>query len=287
MASRYLAEGATDLNTTASWKSTVDGATGASVPTTADDVLITEGSQVVNTNPTTLNVDLESVNVTRGFTGQLGESGTPLTIACSNSANSVFTLNGGGRAHYITAGTAGIDRLRVSVPAGSTVYLTGGTFVIVEVLSGNVVVASGATVTNLRGYGSGVITARSGTAFTTAILQDSSRLKTERSVTTGLLAGNSHMTTMEAAGSGTIIRITANATLNAQSSGTFAQIDQHGGIATPEGARVPVPVTLFNLYAGVAYESSGLSSFTIGTKGTTGGPSFNQWTTGPGGTKAA
>lgn len=286
MATRYLAEGSTDLNVTASWRATIDGATGQTVPTAGDTVYITEGSQIVNTNPTTLNVDLEYVEVTRGFTGDLGESGTPLTIACSNSGDSVFVLNSGGRYSYITAGTANIDRLKIAVPAGSKVYLTGGTFTLVEVYSGDVIVSGSATVTTLRHYG-GTVTARAGTAFTTAIVQNGAILRSERSITTGLLAGDSRTVMMEAAGSGTLIRVTGNAWFNPQSSGTFAQIDQHGGVITPEGARFPVPVTLLNLYQGVAYSSVGQSKLNVGTAGDVGGGSLQDWTTGSGGTKAA
>lgn len=286
MASRYLAADAVDLNTTASWKATIDGATGQTVPTAADDVHIKEGTQTVNTNPTTLNVDLESVTVSRGFTGNLGEAGTPLTIACSNSADSVFRLNSGGLESYITAGTAGIDRLVISVPDRSRVYLTGGTFVLVEHYGGELIIAGSATVTNYRGYGNSRATARAGTQFTTALLSDNAWLKTERTIATGNIAGSAYVQMIEAAASGTLMRVMGG-TLNLQTSGTIAQIDQYGGLTTPAGARDDVPVTLFNLYSGVVYEMAGQSKLTIGTKGDVGGPSFTSWTTGPGGSKSA
>lgn len=281
MADRFLAAGSTDLNTTASWRATVDGATGQTVPTANDLVYIAEGSQIVSVNPTTLNVDLNWFEVTPEFSGSLGVEGTPLTIGCSGTASAECIIAGSGPAYYITAGTAGIDRLRITVPARSKVVLASGTFAAVEVNSGNVFVNASAVVTAIRAYG-GHTTAEAGTAFTSAVAIGSARIDTERGVTTGYVGGEATVRIKKAAASGTVLRVFGGM-LNLQASGMIASVEQYAGIVTPAGARVAVPVTAYALYGGVCYEQVGQSRLTIGTKTATGGSGFQTWTNGPGG----
>lgn len=81
----FVGTGTWDASSTANWSATSGGATGASVPTTADNVFIDANSGVV-----TLGANVVAASVSQaGFTGTLNWAGFKISLAANNSA--VFT----------------------------------------------------------------------------------------------------------------------------------------------------------------------------------------------------
>jgi hypothetical protein len=268
MAARYFAAAATDLNTTASWSTAFRGATGAAVPVANDEVYFIEGSQIISTNPTALNVDLDLVYFGPNFVGDFGTSGTSITVGCSGSP-ATFKIDSRGARFFLVAGSAGIDNLYINAP--SVVRLTGGTFTNVYAYSGEVYVDASATVTNLFASGA-TIEAADGTAFTT-LTQSGGRVLDYRGVTgTSFIAGSkaAFVSAVGDAAYGTVEVVGGR--FNHRSAGVITTLNVRAGRFDVDGAVLTpgtTSITTANVY-GTAdttlYASQvGLVDATVGT----------------------
>lgn len=156
MASRYWRGTTTVWNSTANWAATRTGVTGASVPTTGDDVFILDGSGPIDPYNAGAD-DLLSLTIGGNFTGAI----LGLTVAVSGkteiSCSADITL---------TAGTNNIDDLRIYSTGGATVTLAGGTFTAAQFGTGSIIIESAATVTTLSNSAARVVDT-GGTAYTT------------------------------------------------------------------------------------------------------------------------
>jgi hypothetical protein len=156
---RYWNAGKTDPSQNASWQDGVGGA--SAVPTTSNVVYFAQGSDRVIGDSSSLDKALAYASVTRGFSGTIGSNGTPMTIgANTNSGATQYGVDGatssgvekfdyaasGGQA-YITAGTGGIDVVRVDT--NGKLWLTGGTInTRVEFISGQLDISTSVTLSS-------------------------------------------------------------------------------------------------------------------------------------------
>jgi hypothetical protein len=128
----YHVDASTDWSLAASWRTAIFGA--GSVPDSTDTLYFTNGSANVTAGLSNAAVDLTALYWTPGFSGRIGTAGTPLTIAVQQTATGICEYAASAGYLYLTAGTNGIYTFRCK--GGGKAYLTGGTFDIVEVASG-------------------------------------------------------------------------------------------------------------------------------------------------------
>ena len=107
--------------------------------TAGDTIIIREGSGTYTSGLDFSAVELGDVLVLPSFTGTIGAAGTSWELDLSASAQSPGLLewNSPGVAGYIEAATE-IQTMRVYQTGSSGVYLTGGTFTLLEVAGGTV-----------------------------------------------------------------------------------------------------------------------------------------------------
>lgn len=208
MALRYWRGTNSNWGDTANWSATRTGVTGVAIPANGDDVFILDSS--TNIDPYNgAAIDLASLTIGGDFTGQI----LGLTIAVSGRTDISSTSN-----ITLTAGTNNIDDLNILSTGNSTITLAGGTFTLVEVGTGNVIVESAATVTTLLSA-SGRITDTGGTGYTTATIAGGSLIT---------LRGG---TTLNATGRVVDLKSAAWTTINADR-GAFVTHNSSGTIGT-------------------------------------------------------
>jgi hypothetical protein len=271
MANRYLAAGAVDLNSTASWSATFNGATGASVPVANDVVYILVGNQVINTNLSALNVDLNAVTIGPNFTGSLGTPGASATIGCSGVARAPFIIQSTGAYIYLAAGTASIDVL--SVVSSANVWLTGGTTVEANLYLGTVSIGSSGVVTTCNVSGASV-EAIDGTVFTT-VNNAGGSIVDYRGATTVNVGGTARYTAAVSDAAYTTVNIsgapgTQGCVFNHKATGTLGTMNLYAGTYSVEGAAQNPVVTTANIYGTSSTTryiyKSGLIQLTPGTE---------------------
>lgn len=142
-----------DWSNANNWSQTRYGATGGgSTPASNDEVYFLDPIKFAVTSGLSQGaVDLNSMTVGPDFNGNIGAAGTPLTIAVSGTSGATLRYAGQG-AMYITAGTNGIDRAIINPRGQGRCVLTGGTTAIVENVTGDNEVASGATATTIYNF---------------------------------------------------------------------------------------------------------------------------------------
>ncbi len=138
--SNYHLAGTTDLSNSASWHNGSYSA--GAVPIASGLTFFTEGSDNITAGLSTLNTAQGYVSFTRGFKGNLGASGSSATIGANTNggageyATETLEYAAGGGSAYITAGSGGIDLVRVN--SLGKLYLTGGTVSEIQVNGGKV-----------------------------------------------------------------------------------------------------------------------------------------------------
>lgn len=271
MADRYLAAGATDLNTTASWSATFRGATGETVPTANDVVYILEGSQIISAGLSALNVDLNGITIGPNFIGSLGTPGSSATIGCSGTAGATFNIESTGAYIYLTAGTAGIDILKVV--SASNVWLTGGTTVRADFHRGSINVAAAAVITTLNCTGASV-EALDGTVFTT-VNQSGGSIVEYRGAGTVNVAGTGRYTAAVSDAAYTTVNVSGapgsqGCAFNHKATGTLGTLNLYAGTYDLTGAARNPTITTANIYGTSSTTryiyKSGLIQVTPGTE---------------------
>jgi hypothetical protein len=164
MATVYHVDAATDWSLAASWRTALFA--GGTVPVSGDTVYITNGSANITSGLSNAAVDLAFLYVTPGFSGRIGTSGTPLTIAVENTNAGILEYAASAGYMYVTAGTNGIDTLRVK--GGGKLYATGGTIDVLDQVTLNsktVRVYGGYTVIDYKGSDTPTIDIYDGTVL--------------------------------------------------------------------------------------------------------------------------
>lgn len=242
------------FDTAGNWNDLATGVAALAVPATGDSCYISQTADLITANLNQTGVTLVNFVIGPGFTGQMGTSGTSLTIAATT-----FSYNGRATLFNITAGTAGITT--ATIGGSGTVSLTGGTTTNLHVgPSGNCYVGPSAVVTTLRGAGGG-INATSGTAFTTTKMKG------------GVLTSARNLGTLLVSGNGTLVKTTGLATittgdvesgarLNHTSTGTITTLEV-AGTADAQGAYVGFTVTTLRKYNGSSAFDGEMATITI------------------------
>lgn len=142
MPTRYHRAGSTDWSQAASWH---DGTGGSSaVPADTDVIIIGEGSAHITSGLAQGAVDAANIDITSGFAGSIGTSGTSLVIACNaavGQGTGLFRYGASGGRLHLAAGTNGIDMFVLS--GACAAHLTGGVFGVNDTSKPAVTVASG------------------------------------------------------------------------------------------------------------------------------------------------
>lgn len=178
-------------------------------------------------------IDLQALTVTEGYTGNIGDDSTALTIAVSNATTSspVFTYAGRGTCK-ITAGTNGIDVASIDRTGGGSLILSGGTFVELRVSSGTVSQIAAAVVTTANVY-SGQLSAAAGTVYTTLNVHGGVVTSSRGATTTNARGGRTRF--LAAAVPATVNLQSNAARVEHWSTGTITNLNVFAGTWTPVG----------------------------------------------------
>lgn len=267
MATAYLNDGATALETAANWSD----ATGVAADAT---LVIPRGSQTIP------GVDLSTASgagvdywhIMQGYTGTIGGGGTSVTIKFDSTYTTKPNLLWEGSGFlYISSGTTACTNAVLN--GSGTVALTGGTWTNVYANSGTLIIGAGATVTNLI-YGGGTVidTFTASLAFTSVTITGSGNVSLARQTTTCTIDGSASvvwnafgetMTTLNQNNPGSSFYVLAGNITTANIKGMFdvsqAQYDVTiGGTAT-------------NLYPTGSIQGDGNTRVTISNKTVFGG----------------
>jgi hypothetical protein len=237
LASRYWTGGANNgtWNDVNNWSATEGGASGASVPTTGDDVFVQATSQTIAGYTTAA----DYLSFTVNFAGNIGTAGSPLVFGTSGTMT-VRTLSG---THYLSV-TSGdtIGVLHVERTGTGKVYVAGPGAATTVRLGSNVAcdIAADCAVTTLEEVGAVADVAYNATAITT-LKSVGGRITSNRSITTQYLGTNSSVVTKGVAA------VTTSEVLGGKhthwSSGTVTSSNVYAGEATAKGSPYNFTVT--------------------------------------------
>lgn len=270
MANKYLVSGKTDLSASASYSDTIDGTGGDGLPTSGDTLFILEGSQTVNAGLTALaSVDLELCILGERFYGKFGDTGSPVSLLISNSADAELRVLGGSGYAYINAVGDGIDNALIDAVGGAKVFFTAGTLGVLKNVSGETQVQNGCDVTSVYRSGGVVDMGPDSTAATLVVATGGSGT-IEREVTTATISGGRTKMAMKSSTAVGTLNVHGG-TVEANYTGTVTAANVYGGTLTPSGAVKDQVITTANRFGGVLVEKAGQTSFTIGTENVYGG----------------
>lgn len=129
---------------------------GGSLPVDNDDVVINAGSKNISAGLNQSGINLNSLSITSGYTGNIGAPGASLQINVDGAASSAMMVSMGGQFIY-WSGTTDVD-ITVGSTGSGGFYMTGGGFSgskIVGGTSGLISIASGVTMGDVYSAGTG------------------------------------------------------------------------------------------------------------------------------------
>lgn len=260
---RYWKAGSTDVGLAASYH---DGTYGASaVPAVSNIIFFTEGSDTITAQTASglaVASGLQYVGFNNGFTGNLGQSGTSITVSTNTRGSGQYAIEtfdyaaGGGRA-YIAAGTGGIDQ--VLVRGSGKLYLTNGTInTNVDVSSGeldiNGLVVLNSKTVNIRG-GNAVIDYKASDT-PTINMYGGTLLCRRAGGTINCYGGNLIHQVEKAATGATTINILGESAKVDYRAGNIGTLNAQKGYLTFSNAVRPVTITTMTLADCTVEESS-------------------------------
>lgn len=249
-------------STAGNWTDLGTGVAALAAPATGDTVYIVNTNHAIVSGLSQAAVDLAFLTIGSGFTGQIGSSGTPLTIAVANSGAGILTYDGKTTVCNITAGTNGIAK--AIVRGSGTFGVVAGTWTDLSCgFGGFCQIGPSSIVTGYTGTG-GNATAAAGTTFTTVDLGAGS-LISARSLGTVIIAGPAFLQTTAAAAS-TSVTAGGGSRFNIQGTGIHTLIKAlTGSTVDAKGATLPFTVTTLKLSDGAQAFMNEMVSITIGT----------------------
>ena len=158
---------------------------GGSLPVDDDDVVIAAGSKSITAGLNQSGINLHSLSITSGYTGNIGAPGASLQINVDGTTPTSFMVSMGGQFIY-WSGTTEVD-LTIGSTGSGGFYMTGGSFAskkIVGGASGFISVSSGVTMGDIYSAGAGFDVS---SAFTNALLMGGNH--TMRAAITNLTLG--------------------------------------------------------------------------------------------------
>lgn len=142
-----------DWSNASNWNSS--GAPG--IPVDDDDVVINAGSKNITAGLNQSAINLHSLSITSGYTGNIGAPGASLQINVDGTTPTLFRVSMGGQYIY-WSGTTEVD-LTVGSTGSGGFYMTGGSFASVKIVggaSGLISIASGVTTGDVYSAGAGI-----------------------------------------------------------------------------------------------------------------------------------
>lgn len=255
------------LNDTSSWSLTPNGATGAAVPQTADDVFFLELTGEITDDLTFFATNVpDTITVGPGCRLTIGP-GSSMRVGDGTDTCDLIVYQGAGSQWSFDAQAANaVDNIEINTIGSVTVTKSSEATAIDNVyVSRGTVQIRGALKPNVYSFG-GEVDIRGG--GTVALLDcTGGRVTCQDAVTTLSETGQAIVVITEGASVGT-----ANVNggrLNLRSSGTTTTLNQKGGTVSPEGSNGTHTITTANLF-GTNQTTSfvsrvGLSKFTVGT----------------------
>lgn len=225
---------------------------GASAPTTSDDVVINSTSQNISIVPGTapsVGNSFTSLTITAGFTGSIGGGST----GSLNVNATTVTVSMGGQFIYMSAAAVGITTLNLDSTGAGTFYLTGGTVTTLYAgPSGQLQVGGSATVTTLFGCGMTMLVA----AGTSTTISSAGILASSRNVTTLNVHPGGVAVLKDSSTAGTI-NTYGNGRVNYLSSGTITTLNLFPNSRFDvAGGQKSFTITNTNRYAGAVLDKT-------------------------------
>jgi hypothetical protein len=242
MANRFFLGVNGNWDDTANWSTTRGGAGGSAEPSASDDVFILDSATDITTNLT--GVTAQTIKIGGDYQGNIGGSGTALTVATTTCVITVETV---GRQYVNLSASTTVAQVNVNSTGSGTVNLGAGTFTDVYCgASGTLNIDGGCVVTNLYSAGMKVFSAYNGTAHTIAKILGGVGHEIRRAVTTLTLGGGA--TTYNAV-TLTTANVQRGGSLNHTSNGTITTLEVQPGGSTL-GGFLPFTVTNSTKYEG-------------------------------------
>lgn len=288
MAIVYLSPTATDLSATASYLSTVDGATTGSLPSSGDTLVLYAGTTAITSGHAALAaIDLAEFIVKPECRKS---SSTPIQLMVSHSGGpGKITYRGSADEFKIMADGDGVDDAVIR-PNGGSVELSSdstSTWAHAAFGPGNITLASSCRITNFTNSGAKLSIVDSANTWTLGVVNGGT-VEDFRGGANVIVSGSGMYRPMKDAAVSGEVRLNGGV-FNPRTTGTIAKIVGTGGVVTPEGAPGPVTVTNADFYAvdgtGVTvFEEAAGSKITFSSTPVYYGTSAPQKTTGTTGT---
>lgn len=220
---------------------------GGAIPVDDDDVVINAGSKSITAGLNQSGVQLNSLSITSGYTGNIGTNGTSLQIDVNGGAPTLFRVAMGGQYIY-WSGTTAVD-LTVGSTGSGGFYMTGGSFSgkkIIGGATGLVYVATGVTMGDIYSAGTGFDVA---SAFTNALLYGGNH--TIRAAVTNLTLGaNTSCSTRGATINVSNVYAHRGSRLTTYSGGTIGSLNAYPGSVFTNGGAFDNTITTLYRWTG-------------------------------------
>lgn len=213
------------------------------VPIDADDVVIQSGSKSITSNLNQSAINLKSLSITSGYTGNIGTNGTSLQINVDHGTATLFRVSMGGQYIYWN-GTTTVD-LTIGSTGSGGFYMTGGSFSGVKIVGGAtglITIASGITMGDLYSAGAGFDVS---SAFTNALFMGGNHA-VRAGVTNLTLGANVGCTTRAATVNISNAYLHRGSRLTTYSGGTLGTVNAYPGSNFVNGGSYDNTIT--NLY---------------------------------------
>ena len=207
------AAGDQNWSTAGNWYDTVNNVTASNPPATGDTAVFGSGNSSVTLGLSQSSVNLATLSISSQFQGQIGTTGTSLTISVASGSSPNFICQGSGAYVNIIAGSSGITNTSI---INGNVNLNGGTFTTVACSGGIATIGASAVVTTCYPCGGAIIAAYNATPFTLVEASGSS-LITSRNATNVTTSNGATVQFMGTSAIGTAAKIYGPSRINYQS----------------------------------------------------------------------